>query len=629
LLFRSWSECPSATNFQPWKKGQLERIWKFVAEGHSLLVMGEHTIREAVPDLDNTVGPDLPAGYTVISTNWVDGQQSPQTHDAVGWDKFVVLSPEWEVLAHSLGDTEEEAIRNVHLRQGSRFNDLLFPTRMRVNFDCAEWAIGGWLDSYQPLAHPVTAWSRPDRNDFGVVIGASVRARAPARPIIVGQWGYEDHGDRGSPQRAMIGNNRYDAGERLGDVVLAAEEPLGQGKVIVFGDTSSLINGINIGSYGFTGGLLSYLGGRSVAPSAVWQLLGLLAALVAGVLVLVRPPLWLLGGTALVAAIALGACASATHAANTLAPDGNRKTPNNLAYIDMSHLEAFSQEALRDDGLMGLEMTLMRNGYLTLTMSDFNAKALQKAAVFVSVAPAREFTAAEREAVRRFVERGGLFICMAGWDERLGSKSLLAQFGLRVGDPSDPDRLPSPFGHFKAPFIKVADELHYVRFHAAWPVVADLIDRPGDRLPATCTSIANGPGEVPVIVMRPWGEGKVVLIGDTCFAMNKNLEHMDGSPFEGMRENADFWRWLISFTTGRQEWLPPSNSPPPVQAPGTAGGSTAPSATATAQAPAAPTSTGGQAASGTPVSAPAPASAAPTGTSGPATTPTAESEAAP
>lgn len=31
---------------KPWGDGQLERIWRFVREGGSLLVLGEHTVRE-------------------------------------------------------------------------------------------------------------------------------------------------------------------------------------------------------------------------------------------------------------------------------------------------------------------------------------------------------------------------------------------------------------------------------------------------------------------------------------------------------------------------------------------------------------------------------------------------------
>jgi len=146
---------------QPWAEGQLDRIWSFVRQGGSLLVLGEHTTRDR------------------------DGS--------------------------------------------SRFNDVLGPASMRVAFDCATFAVGGWLQSYEAMIHPTTVGIPDDRNQLGIVIGASLQAGWLARPIAVGRWGWSDLGDEGS-SRAMIGNERYDPGEKLGDLLLAAEQPVGKGK---------------------------------------------------------------------------------------------------------------------------------------------------------------------------------------------------------------------------------------------------------------------------------------------------------------------------------------------------------------------------------------------------------------
>ena len=71
--------------------------------------------------------------------------------------------------------------------------------------------------------------------------------------------------------------------------------------------------------------------------------------------------------------------------------------------------------------------------------------------------------------------------------------------------------------------------------------------------------IAYGHDNVPAIIMRYFGQGKVIVIGDTGFAMNKNLEQENGQPFENMRENADFWRWLITVLRNQEEsWIPPA-----------------------------------------------------------------------
>jgi hypothetical protein len=322
------------------------------------------------------------------------------------------------------------------------------------------------------------------------------------------------------------------------------------------------------------------------------EVLALAAAAAAAVLLMLRAPPWHVVVIGVAAGLALSICTAWTHRANVSFPDGavlrqrppaekggianlgplEEKLPpiGDLAYIDASHLEAYSPEALRDDGIMGLEYTLMRSGFLTLSLSDFQAEALQRAAVFISIAPSRPFSADERAAVRRFVENGGVFIVTAGYDQSEAVAPLLADFGLRVGDPAGPNVEPRPLGHFKSPYINIQGRMHYVRFHAAWPVAAEksVPSPPGGRL-ESAKPVALGlraPGdEVPVILMRPWGKGKVFVVGDTGFAMNKNLEHVDGSPFEGMRENADFWRWFLGQYAGRPPWMPPGPEAKPAQ----------------------------------------------------------------
>ena len=82
-------------------------------------------------------------------------------------------------------------------------------------------------------------------------------------------------------------------------------------------------------------------------------------------------------------------------------------------------------------------------------------------------------------------------------------------------------------------------------------------------LPAELKPDAKFGRALPTIVVRDVGRGKVVVIGDTGLAMNKNLERRDGRPFEGMRENSDFWRWLLARLRGRRtDWLPAQVRPP-------------------------------------------------------------------
>lgn len=459
---------------------------------------------------------------------WADGQLD-RIHQFVRRGGSLLLLGE-----HTTGDADGN----------NRFNDVLAPTSMRVRFDSATFAVGGWLHSYEALAHPTTTGIADDRNEFGVVIGASIGARWPARPLLVGRWGWNDAGDEASA-RALMGNSRYDAGEKLGDLVLAAEQPMGKGRIIAFGDTSSFSNAINVSSHVFTSRLLAYLAGSAAAHPMWRQLLATLIALLAVGLLCLRPSL---GKTALVAvglAASLAICVRATAAAAKPMPDGRRGTPNNLAYIDASHLEAYSGESWRPDGVGGLALTLMRGGYLTLSLGERTAERLERAGLLVSIAPARAFTPGERRAIIDFINAGGLFIITVGQDRIGPSLPLLRELGF---EPERADAIePVPLGHFKSPYLESADRRVYVRFHAAWSVRSS---DPNTRV------IAYGRGNQPVILLHRIGQGKAVLVGDTCFAMNKNLEWEGGEPFEGLRENADFWRWLLTVLRDEPMWLP-------------------------------------------------------------------------
>jgi hypothetical protein len=431
----------------------------------------------------------------------------------------------------------------------SRFNDVLGPTAMRVEFDCANFAVGGWLQSYEAMIHPTTVGIPDDRNQLGIVIGASLRAGWRARPIVVGRWGWSDLGDEGS-SRAMIGNERYDPGEKLGDLLLVAEQAVGKGKIVAFGDTSSLTNGINVSSHVFTSRLFAYLAHGPTRAHALWrQLLGLLlGAAILGLMIR-----WPSERTIVLLALGLAGSLFVTSAAMSHAwesfPDGRVKHPNNLAYIDSSHLEASSGESWRGDGLGGLVLTLMRNGYLTLSLPQVNAQRLERAGLFISVAPQWGFSPSERAAIRDFVTRGGTFILTVGCDEVGPSRPLLSDFGFHIGTDKLDARESVPMGHFKSPYLQSEDRRVYVRFHAAWPVLCT---------EAEAQVIAYGRDNLPVIVLRRVGTGKVVVIGDTRFATNDNLEREDGEPFEGLRENADFWRWFLTVLRDETPWIPPA-----------------------------------------------------------------------
>jgi hypothetical protein len=452
-----------------------------------------------------------------------------------------------------------------HGDERSVFDNLLADTQIRVRRDVAVSAAGGWQHSAGWLAHPATFGIRPRTAAYFTDLGASLEVRWPASPLVWGRWGWSDPGADAS----LTGVSRLEAGERMGDLILAAEQRLGAGRILVLGDAHSLTNEGGVRAYGYTGRLLSYLAHQPGGPQQPWRQAATIL-LTLGLLILVASrcePAHVLA-VAVIWAASHSVCEAFSHRATRVIPDGQRvaldvadreaSAPRSrLAYIDASQLPSYSDAPWSFDGINGLALTLMRSGYLTLTLPELSRERLERAACFVTVAPARQFTAAQRRLVYEFVERGGVFFCLVGAEEAAPSASLLAEFGIHVPPSPVPTTgrwpEPEPLGHLRASYgdghpEAPADARAEVQFFAAWPVAAE---------GGEAEVLVRSPSGQPVVVSRPIGRGRVVVIGDTGFALNKNLEYIGGQPFDGRYDNAHFWRWLLGRSTLAPAWSPP------------------------------------------------------------------------
>ncbi len=174
---------------------------------------------------------------------------------------------------------------------------------------------------------------------------------------------------------------------------------------------------------------------------------------------------------------------------------------------------------------------------------------MSRAALLVSIAPGRPFTAGEQTAVREFVNAGGLFVSMTGVPEAAPSRPLLAQFGLGLpivpAAPSEIAPEPEPWGPWFIPTATRPIGRGTMRFYAAWPV-----EHGAEAENLTLSS--EGIVYRSVAVSQRWGSGQAVLLGDTCFAMNKTFEAHPG--------NSGYCKWLWAHLEGRPE-RPPKAEP--------------------------------------------------------------------
>ena len=146
---------------------------------------------------------------------------------------------------------------------------------------------------------------------------------------------------------------------------------------------------------------------------------------------------------------------------------------------------------------------------------------LEQADLLVLIAPSSPFTKKEISWIKDFVQRGGILFLTVGWEEREASIPLMESFGFSV------DYLPL------AQFISIISYANQkVRFAEAWPVVSR-----GEK-----SEVIAAYQKFPVVMKKAYGKGTVVMIGDSSFFWNKNLEMEESH----IQENVEFLRWLLN-----------------------------------------------------------------------------------
>ena len=100
---------------------------------------------------------------------------------------------------------------------------------------------------------------------------------------------------------------------------------------------------------------------------------------------------------------------------------------------------------------------------------------LERGGLLISIGPAREFSSAERNAVKQFVAGGRDVLCMVGGEEHGRVAPLLSDFNFKVPHspvpPGRRSREPAPLGvESRRSWAKA---ICSIQFYAAWPVECD------------------------------------------------------------------------------------------------------------------------------------------------------------
>jgi hypothetical protein len=379
------------------------------------------------------------------------------------------------------------------------YNDLLSPVNIAFNFDSAISIVEKWAHAFEFRPHYINS-NLKDENDLQIWIGASLRISHPARPVIIGKYAFSDPGNKRAVNRAYLGDMKYSPGERLGDLILVAENDYGEGKVLVFGDTSSFQNTALVQSSEFVAQVFQWLNVRGKGPHPDDTFL-LTIILVLAVVILATQK----ASARLIASSLLSVC-TLTFLATVMTQNTDtaekRKTELEMAYIDTSHLERVNLDSWGEqDGLGGLTFNLIRNGYFPKVLRKFDPERISISDLLIIIAPAKPFSVQEIECLGKFVRRGGRIILTVGWEEKAPSQELLQYFNCDIDN--------TPLGR-----VSPDQNIEGLTFNEAWPVIHNQEN----------TEVLCQVWDYPVVVYKRHFKGGVLLIGDSSFLLNRNLE---------------------------------------------------------------------------------------------------------
>lgn len=401
-------------------------------------------------------------------------------------------------------------------------NDLLSPCGLEINFDTAVPLRRSWASARSFLFHPLGRSG--GIMDAELWLGASVDPGPSGEPFVIGRGAFSDPGDMNNKARSYLGNLAYDAGEPLGDVVLAAAAHWGDGKAILHGDTSPYQNGTIIRSHSLINRSIRWLardGWGDFIDQWRAEILAVLLGAVGTVFLiasLTNPGLiWV---ALLLPAISISFW---THVPG--APHYQwEKDQYKSALLDEGHTPNFDGMAWETSSIGGLQYNLLRSGFSPRFASSPLELQHLDADLYIICAPTAPFQSDEIDQLEEYVEGGGWLLVGAGWDSYPAVRDLLERFGLSMRNIP----LGKAEGDGLGGTVKMSD---------AYPVVGD-----GDNIEILIQAFGYSIGKV---VRR--GTGGMIAIGDSEFLLNGNLE---GQNEFVVMENVIFLRELFAATVG-------------------------------------------------------------------------------
>ncbi len=396
------------------------------------------------------------------------------------------------------------------------FNSLLDGFGIHFQFDSAYHARSTWRGCLSTAPDAVaSSW---DTELPSVAIGASLKLRGWARPLLYGRYAHSDLGSRMNVIGSFLGNYTYDQSEELGDMVLVASATYGRGRVIVLGDTSPFQGGLGHSFPRTVGPLLGLLS----RPTNVLER-PLMRTIVAALFLAILLISWIrrLDGRAIATIVAvLFLSVAGALGASRYQLQSRISINSDCFLIDKSHLPAVGHYGARVNPSWTLDTNLLRSGLRVAELDKWDRAALAKAKGVAFIAPQRAFTRGEVEDLLRFEEAGGVSLIAVGYPDASASRTLLRTHGL--------DLVARPLGSVPRVPANVAGrrrEQERPHFLDAWPIISTS-GRDLAAIPEVDVLYRAEDDVIALFCKR--GRGGLLLFSDSRFFSTMNVEDMSG-----------------------------------------------------------------------------------------------------
>ncbi len=322
------------------------------------------------------------------------------------------------------------------------FNQLGQPHGMTLEFDSAFSFTHWW--AYNLQASSRLPFAPDNAFDYGWGTGGSISVRPPARPVLVSRYAFGDLGNilKRSRKEAFLGDYTYQHGERLGDMVLMAEAPVGRGRLVTCGDSSSFQNIAYVRSGWFVRQLIDRMvGGAGEIHEArtAWREGALGVLLLAALCIPVtRKRVW---GPGVVAACVLATLWGLQGGAAQAQQPAGRSV-----LLDLG-TQKINRDMFVAESYLGLPLNLYRLGCPAYWEYEISPERLAGAEWVFLIAPTRRLSSSQYAVLDDYMRSGGKLVVCAGYDAQEAAGDLLKRYGMAITDtPLGGDAFPNKDG---------------------------------------------------------------------------------------------------------------------------------------------------------------------------------------